>query len=593
LANGGIAASASRSRTPTSIERRMPTNAEEVSENTPPAASLTNGGVVGSRNSPVQAAVANAAGLQKPGICKVPSIKSVGKNDEDRRTPQRQQAPSRIPKPSTPCRHKAAGESLTLEDLDDQRLLKLTTKRGSGSPQQQTRYSEERSSTPSAIRLKSRSNDDFVTSVKREDLRGRAMLDKRTLRRLHRETFKIAIREWQEQHTVPSCRVKKNAACQVFVRMRPMFEKEVQSGEFISVSVFEEWGEVVVHNCLLHADLQRMFVHHQGFCFPHVFGPDAKNEHVYAECGASLVKHAISGQLSTIFMFGQTGSGKTYTMNAILNQASCQIFSEMGETISVKLKVFEIAGKKCSDLLSKQPTELRLLDNEDGRTNIVGATEAPVSCTDDFLRLLREAFSRRATASHGRNEESSRSHLVSIIDLPDAGSLILVDCAGTERRQDTDQHTAERTRESAEINTSLHALKECIRSRCREQRQAKTDRDDDKHRQVHVPYRDSYLTRVLQDSFTRPGSYLAAIGTVSPPSLDTEHTLCTLRTLQQLTSESGHSDAANFEVKIDIDAKNPMTVKGAGVKRNVGTASAPLPPHGLAQQPSRKVLEST
>lgn len=213
-----------------------------------------------------------------------------------------------------------------------------------------------------------------------------------------------------------------------------------------------------------------------------------------------------------------------------------------------------------------------MLDDEDGRTKIVGAIEAPVNSSDDFSRMLRDAMTRRATASHGRNEESSRSHCICIIDLPDAGSLILVDCAGTERRQDTDQHSIERTRESAEINASLHALKECIRARGREQRQAKmADQDDEKHRQVHVPYRGSYLTRVLHESFTRPGSYLAAFGTVSPASLDTEHSLSTLRTLQQLMSESGNTDSPSFEMKVDVDPKS--TLKSMGSRRNLGAGS--------------------
>jgi kinesin family protein 2/24 len=368
--------------------------------------------------------------------------------------------------------------------------------------------------------------------------------------------------------------------------MRPIFEKELQNGEFESVSVVEESGEVIVHNCLFHADLIRMFVHHQGFNFPRTFGPNAKDEDVYAECGAALVSHALSGQLATLFMFGQTGSGKTYNMNTIVHLASQEIFGAIGDTAIVKLKVFEIAGKKCSDLLAKQQhVELKLLDDEDGRTQIVGATEATLQSSEDFSRLLREAWARRATASHGRNEESSRSHCICMIDLPQAGSLILVDCAGTERRQDTDQHSSERTRESAEINASLHALKECIRSRGREQRQAKiADRDEERHKQVHVPYRGSFLTRVLHESFTRPASYLAAFGTVSPASLDTEHTLGTLRTLQQLMVESGHTDSPSFEAKVDVDPKSAL--KSMGSRRNGGAGSPeqkpPLPPTNAA-----------
>merc|ERR1719506_3657402 len=125
--------------------------------------------------------------------------------------------------------------------------------------------------------------------------------------------------------------------------MRPIFEKESQNGEFEAVSIVEDWGEVVVHNCLFHADLIRMYVHHQGFCFPRAFGADAGDSEVYSECGSTLVSHALNGGLGTMFMFGQTGSGKTYTMSAIMSLASQEIFNTIGEDAAVRLKVFEIA----------------------------------------------------------------------------------------------------------------------------------------------------------------------------------------------------------------------------------------------------------
>jgi len=385
------------------------------------------------------------------------------------------------------------------------------------------------------------------------------MTDKRTLRKIHREAFRQAIHEWREGHRSPGGKARRSLACQVFVRLRPMFEKEWQQGDFEAVTAFQEWGEVVVHNCLFQADLIRMFVNHSGFCFPRTFGADAGNQEVYAECGYPLVAHALGGQLGTIFMFGQTGSGKTYTMSSILDLAAQEIFNVESEVCeaSVRLRSFEIAGKKCFDLLARPRSELKLLEDGEGRTTIVGAVESLAYGVDDLCRGVREAFARRATASHGRNEESSRSHCICILELPASrGSLVLVDCAGTERRQDTDQHSAERMKESAEINASLHALKECIRYRAKEQRQAGREGADGQPRaQVHVPYRGSYLTRVLHESFTRPGSRLAAIGTVAPAATDVEHTLSTLRTLQLLVGEAASSDAPSFEQRVDLDPK--------------------------------------
>ena len=154
----------------------------------------------------------------------------------------------------------------------------------------------------------------------------------------------------------------------------------------------------------------------------------------------------------------------------------------------------------------------------------------------------------------------------------------MVDCAGTERRQDSDQHSSERMRESAEINASLHALKECIRHRCKEQKSAALKEED--KGVIHVPYRDSQLTRVLHESFSRPGSYLAAIGTISPTSMDTEHTLSTLKTLQLLMSESGNSDSPTFEQRVDVQPhiRGSFLRKGSAelkIKRRLGSADPP------------------
>merc|ERR1719201_986637 len=189
----------------------------------------------------------------KNAISRVPSekgLKSSSKAEDGRKTPKPQRqspTPSRIPKPSsasTPSRvQKSLGESLTLEDLDDERLLKLTTHRHTNGSPLQSRSTGERSATPQSGRWGGRakgSRDDSMTTAKREEARARSMLDKRTLRRMHRDAFRAAIKDWTEHRAAPPSRAKKNPACQVFVRMRPIFEKELQNGEFESVSVVEE-----------------------------------------------------------------------------------------------------------------------------------------------------------------------------------------------------------------------------------------------------------------------------------------------------------------------------------------------------------------
>eukprot|EP00928_Gymnodinium_smaydae_P009536 TRINITY_DN13577_c1_g2_i1.p1 TRINITY_DN13577_c1_g2~~TRINITY_DN13577_c1_g2_i1.p1 ORF type:complete len:1070 (+),score=162.73 TRINITY_DN13577_c1_g2_i1:55-3264(+) len=418
-----------------------------------------------------------------------------------------------------------------------------------------------------------------AVAKRRQEQGGRAMYDKRTLRKMHKKEFAAAIEAWHGSRKERVSRPCAETACHVSVRLRPMFEKEGQQGDFEVVSVKEDRGEVVVHTCGFHADLIRMHINHCGFYFPRVFGPDASNDMVYTDSGAPLVQRVSHGQLSTLFMFGQTGSGKTHTLTSILHLAAQDLFKQAQV---VRVKAFEIAGKKCLDLLSKQRVELKLLDDAAGHTQVVGVEEVDVDSAETCLATLQKSLSRRAKAGHGRNDESSRSHYVCMLS-PDGsqGSLVLVDCAGTERRQDCDQHTAERMAETAETNASLHALKECIRYRMKEQRSqvaaaaAKHDDRDDATKHVHVPYRGSQLTRVLHESFTRPDSYLAVMGTVSPIAMDTEHTMSTLKTLHLLSSEARNSDAPSFEEKTNVE---PQLKTRTSSPSKLAPAGRPQPP---------------
>eukprot|EP00658_Telonema_sp_P-2_P012703 TRINITY_DN14833_c0_g4_i1.p1 TRINITY_DN14833_c0_g4~~TRINITY_DN14833_c0_g4_i1.p1 ORF type:complete len:240 (+),score=87.69 TRINITY_DN14833_c0_g4_i1:149-868(+) len=105
--------------------------------------------------------------------------------------------------------------------------------------------------------------------------------------------------------------------------------------------------------------------------------------------------------------------------------------------------------------------------------------------------------------------------------------LNLVDLAGSERKHDSMYHDADRRRECAEINSSLMALKECIRFRALQ--------TIDPSKNVHIPYRGSNLTRVLKDSLDSPDAFTTVIATASPCASDTEHTMCTFDTVSRLT----------------------------------------------------------
>lgn len=141
----------------------------------------------------------------------------------------------------------------------------------------------------------------------------------------------------------------------------------------------------------------------------------------------------------------------------------------------------------------------------------------------------------RTTHATEANDTSSRSHAICQIILRDKtsgklrGKLSLVDLAGSERGNDTKSHNSQRRTESAEINTSLLALKECIRAL-----------EDKKMGNKHVPYRASKLTLILKDCFTSALARTTMIATVSPGASSADHTLNTLRYADRIKEQKVH-----------------------------------------------------
>jgi len=120
--------------------------------------------------------------------------------------------------------------------------------------------------------------------------------------------------------------------------------------------------------------------------------------------------------------------------------------------------------------------------------------------------------------------------------------LNLVDLAGSERKHDSMYHDADRRRECAEINSSLMALKECIRYRALQAM--------DPSKTIHVPYRGSSLTRVLKDSLDSPTAFTTVIATASPCANDTEHTMGTFDTVSRLTGLEKAIQETTEEVEV-------------------------------------------
>jgi len=307
--------------------------------------------------------------------------------------------------------------------------------------------------------------------------------------------------------------------------------------------------EIVHHACMFDKSMVTPFILHTYFPFDGVFNTDATNDDIYSVVGRPLLNNVLDGNLSTLFMFGQTGSGKTHTMQGIERVAMEELFAHCSQGVEVSLTYFELAGKKALDLLTEQKVEIRLREEEDGCFRPHACEEAIVRSADEILRVMGEAGARRATDATAANSSSSRSHAVCRISLLQgrrpAGQLLLVDCAGTERSRDTLYFKGQHVKESAEINSSLFALKDCIRFRqAAIHRQGGLAQDGAPLRLPSV--RATPLTKVLAESLISPSAQLAVIGTVSPNATDAEHTIDTLRTVYTL---SGRSEARVAEVR--------------------------------------------
>jgi len=459
----------------------------------------------------------------------------------------------------------------------------------------------------------------------------RQMFDKRESRRMNAKPFAAAVQRWRNKRATESCAnapgdgtgVAPDAnaldrpesppgGVKVYVRKRPLFAHEQARGEFDCVTVPEcaaasagaapggrPSRTVVIHNCQMRADLKRMFVKHSAFDVSRAFGEKCGSAEVYETAAAPMVAGALAGRVGALFMYGQTGSGKTHTMEHLEKTAMEALFrgvagsSPLKGAAQIRVAYFEIAGKKCTDLLSParndialkevgggaigvhsahgsvDPSEYRKLD-----VQLIGACEPTVRSVSELETIVAAGKARRATSATHCNAASSRSHavlrLTCCLASGATGRLTLVDCAGSERKEDNVHHSAEQRKETAEINASLYALKECVRMR---KMQTKYQYEGGGH--VHVPYRSSHLTRVLMECFIRPDAQLAVIGTVSPASVDTEHSVSTLKTVGLIGGRED-GDGGVREEREDVSKNLKIGEDGAVTETVVERVVAPV-----------------
>ncbi|KAK6310658.1 hypothetical protein J4Q44_G00187130 [Coregonus suidteri] len=357
----------------------------------------------------------------------------------------------------------------------------------------------------------------------------------------------------------PSDTVEAHRIC-VCVRKRPLNNKEVTKKEIDVVSIPGN-GTMLLHEAKQKVDLTK-YLDNQVFHFDYSFDESSTNDLVYRFTAKPLVQTIFDGGMATCFAYGQTGSGKTHTMGGDFSGKSQNsakgIYAMAAQDVFALLKqrryssldlcpyvtFFEIYNSMVFDLLNKK-AKLRVLEDEKQQVQVVGLQEMYVSCAEDVIKMIEMGSACRTSGQTSANANSSRSHAILQVILRRRkqvhGKFSLVDLAGNERGIDVRSSDRQTLVETAEINRSLLALKECIRSL-----------GMDSH---HIPFRMSKLTQVLRDSFIGENSRTCMIAMVSPGMSSCDSTVNTLRYAARVKELNGTSKVndADLPKKIEME----------------------------------------
>jgi kinesin family protein 11 len=334
---------------------------------------------------------------------------------------------------------------------------------------------------------------------------------------------------------------EKDSNINVYVRCRARNEREVKENSGVMLSTKGINGkEVTVHGANSYND--------KTYTYDNVFGPESDQEMVFNSVALNVLDEMLDGFNCTIFAYGQTGTGKTYTMAGDLDldtKSNCSrptekagiiprvLFSlfkklenESGE-YSVKVSYIELYNEELKDLLSvNDEKKVRIYDDSSNKrsVSIQGMEEVFIRTPEHGMEVLIDGSLKRQEASTKCNDHSSRSHSVFTItvnikqvtsdgqELVRVGKLNLVDLAGSENINRSGAEN-KRAREAGMINQSLLTLGRVINSLV--------------EHSPHIPYRESKLTRILQDSLGGR-TKTCIIATCSPAKASLDETLSTL-----------------------------------------------------------------
>ncbi|XP_062246142.1 kinesin-like protein KIF21A isoform X3 [Platichthys flesus] len=354
-----------------------------------------------------------------------------------------------------------------------------------------------------------------------------------------------------------------DSTVRVALRIRPQLAREKIEGCHICTYVMPGEPQVILGK-------------DKAFTYDYVFDMDSQQDAIYKACTEKLIDGCFEGYNATVFAYGQTGSGKTYTMGTgfdvnfveeelgIIPRAVHHLYKgieerrqaaqEQGRPVpefKINAQFLELYNEEVLDLFDtvrdmKQKSHIKIHEDATGGIYTVGVTTRTVSSEAEMIQCLKLGALSRTTASTQMNVQSSRSHAIFTIHLCQVrvcasdnqenetdnkvsngnseldeyetltAKFHFVDLAGSERLKRTGA-TGDRAKEGISINCGLLALGNVI--------SALGDRGK---RSAHVPYRDSKLTRLLQDSLGG-NSQTVMIACSSPSDRDFMETLNTLK----------------------------------------------------------------
>ncbi|CAG9782344.1 unnamed protein product [Diatraea saccharalis] len=372
-----------------------------------------------------------------------------------------------------------------------------------------------------------------------------------------------------------------NECVKVIVRCRPLSDREQKEGYDEVVKVWPERGAVQVYNPKGQDKL---------FTYDAAYDCTADTQTIYDEMVRPLVASVLDGFNGCVFAYGQTGTGKTHTMEGttehegIIPRAFRHIWAHIENSASpdvthlVACSYVELYLEDVRDLLAKDGKKLTIRGQELNGFYIPEMTSVVCKSAAEMVRVMRAGNRNRAAGRTDMNEHSSRSHAVFLVTVETAhratnrirvGKLNLVDLAGSERQRKTGA-SADRLREAARINQALSSLGNVISALA--------------ENSPHVPYRDSKLTRILQDSLGG-NSKTIMIANIGPASYNYDETITTLRYAHRAKAiknkpvrNEDPKDAKLREYQAEIERLRALIDKRRALERRRKPARARPPP---------------